>query len=187
MITCSTNTVLNGPENPNFLGSNYFYFSLSRLPTFTHFVQSANLPMISTRVLNQPTTLGTYPKIPATNYYFDDLQVTFFVNADMENWRELYVWLRGIGNMIDDYTNLPYNPGDPNGVFSDATLLITNQNYSPVMEANFKYVFPKSLGGINFTSQNASTDPISCTVNFAYSYYTLCNIPGTGFCGPTCF
>jgi hypothetical protein len=143
--------------------------------------------MINTRVLNQPSNLGTYPKIPATNYYFDDLQVSFLVNANMENWREIYVWLRGIGNMVDDNTNLPYSPSNPEGVFSDATLLITNGTYSPILQVNFKYVFPKSLGGINFSSQNVSTEPITCNVNFAYSYYTVCHVPYAGFSGTTCF
>ena len=143
--------------------------------------------MISTRAINQPTTLGTYPKVPATNYYFDDLQVSFLVNANMENWREIYVWLRGIGNMVDDLTNLPYNPANPEGVFSDATLLITNGTYAPILEANFKYVFPKSLGGINFSSQAVSNEPITCTVNFAYSYYEICRVPYAGSTSSACF
>lgn len=181
MANCNTNTILSGPENPNFLASNYYQFSLSRIPNFTYFVQSANIPMLSTRTLNQPTTLGTYPKIPSTNYYFDDLSVTFMVNADMKNWIEIYDWMKGIGNLKTDYSNLPYDPSNPDGVFSNASLLVTNSSYKPIMTANFYYVFPRTLGGINFSSQNTSTDPVSCSVNFSYAYYEVTTIGGTGY------
>lgn len=184
MAGCNTNIILNGPENPNLLASNYFFFKIARIPNFTYFVQSANLPMISTRSLNQPSSLGTFPKIPATNYYFDDLQVSFLVDAEMKNWLEIYNWLQGIGNLKDDVTNLNYDESDMNGVFSEATLLVTNSAFTPILQANFKYVFPKLLGGINFTTQNTSSEPISCSVNFSYSYYELLAIGASGASGP---
>jgi len=178
---CSSNTVLSGPVNPNFLATNYYFFSLSRFPDFTYTVQSANLPMISTRAINQPTNLGTFPKIPATNYYFDDLQVNFLVNADMSNWMSMYDWLKGIGNLKDDESNFPYDPTNlTSGVFSEATLMITNSAYVPILSARFFYVFPKSLGGINFTTQNLSYEPVTCTVNFSYSYYEIVSSPNAG-------
>jgi hypothetical protein len=181
MSSCNSNTILTGPENTNYLATNYFKFLLKRIPNFEFFVQSANLPMMSTRAINQPTTLGTFPKIPATNFYFDDLMVNFMVNNDMKNWIEIYDWMKGIGNLKTDYNNLPYDPADPNGVFSTATLIVTNSQYAPLMQAVFYYVFPRSLGGINFTSQNTSTDPVSCTVNFSYSYYEVFPIGGEGY------
>lgn len=179
MTQCNTNTILNGPENPNLLASNYFFFKIARIPNFTYFVQSANLPMISTRALNQPSNLGTFPKIPATNYYFDDLQVSFLVNADMKNWLEIYDWLKGIGNLKDDNDNLNYDPASTTEVFSEATLLVTNSAFTPILQANFKYVFPRLLGGINFTTQNTSAEPIACSANFSYSYYELVPLGAT--------
>lgn len=183
MATCTTNTILNGPENANLLASNYFFFTVARIPNFTFFTQSANLPMISTRMINQPTTLGTFPKIPATNYYFDDLQASFLVNADMSNWLEIYNWLKGIGNLKDDTSNLPYDPADQNGVFSSASLLITNNSFKPILQANFYYVFPRTLGGINFTTQNTTFEPITCSVNFSYSYYEIVPVGATASAG----
>jgi hypothetical protein len=173
MTQCNTNQVLTKPDNINFLGSNYFYFSLTRLPNFQTFVQSANLPMMSSRTINQPISLGTFPKIPAGNYYFDDLQVSFMVNADMKNWIEIYDWMKGIGNLKDNMDNLKYDPGDLNEIFSDALLMITDSTYKPILKASFKHVFPRSLGGINFNTQTVTTEPVVCSVNFAYSYYEL--------------
>ena len=71
LTDCNTNTVLTDkPENVNYLANNFFQFHIDRIPNFTYFIQSANLPMLSTRSINQPSTLGTFPKIPATNFIF---------------------------------------------------------------------------------------------------------------------
>jgi hypothetical protein len=181
MAECNDNTILSGPENVNYLASNYFKFSVTRIPTFTYFVQSANIPSMTTRYLTQPNSFGTYPKTPAGNYTFDPIDVTFMVSADMSNWVELYQWMKGVGNLKDDRYQLPYNKYDDTGVFSDASLMIMNSSYRVIGSIVFKYVFPISLGAIPFTSQNASTDPISCSVQFAYTYYEY--IP-TGATGP---
>lgn len=173
MGTCNTNTILNGPNNPNLLTTSYYFFKISRIPNFTYFVQSASLPSISMAVLNQPINLGTYPKVPATNYNFGELDVSFLINADMSNWLEIYNWMKGIGNLKDDASNLTYDPASTTGVFSDATLMITNSAYKPIMQANFKYVFPRSLGEVSFTTQNTTNEPIKCSVVFAYSYYEV--------------
>lgn len=180
MAQCNDNTIINGPENVNYLASNYFRFSVSRIPTFTYFVQSANVPSMTTRYLTQPNTLGTYPKTPAGNYTFDPIDVTFMISADMKNWVELYQWMKGVGNLKDDYYQLPYNKYDNTGVFSDAELMIMNSSYKTIGRIAFKYVFPISLGDIVFSSQNTSTEPISCSVQFAYTYYEYIQVGSTG-------
>lgn len=180
MAVCNTNTVIKGPADVNYLASNYFRFSVSRIPTFTHFVQSANLPSMTTRYITQPNTLGTYPKIPAGNYTFDPIDVTFMVSADMKNWNELYLWMKGLGNLKDDKYQLPYDKYDDTGVFSDAELLIMNSAYKTIGKIVFKYVIPISIGNIAFSSQNTSTDPVSCSAQFAYSYYEYIPEGSTG-------
>jgi hypothetical protein len=173
MASCNTNTVINGPTDPNFLASNYYFFSVTRIPNLTYSVQSANLPSIGMGVINQPSNLGLPPKIPATNYSFGELEVSFLVNAQMTNWLEIYNWMKGIGNLKDDTTNLNYDPASTSGVFSDGTLLVTNSAYKPILQASFKYLFPKSLGDISFNTQTTTNEPVKCSVTFAYSYYEI--------------
>jgi hypothetical protein len=180
MADCNTNTVVSGPGNVNFLNNNYFKFELSRLPNFTYFVQNANIPSLTARYANQPSNLGVFPKIPAGNYIFDPLEVSFNVAANMQNWIDIYNWMKGIGNLKDDLTQLPHHKFDNTGVFSDASLLIMNSSYVPISKVVFKYVFPLSLGAMSFTTQNTSTDPMSTTVQFAYSYYELVAAGSTG-------
>lgn len=166
---CNPNTVLTGkPEDTNYLASNYFQFHIDRIPNFTYFVQSANLPMLSTRAINQPATLGTFPKIPATNFIFDDIQVTFLVDNKMRSWLELYNWMKSMGNLKDTKSQI-----DHHDKFSDASLLITNSAYQPILKIHYYYIFPNTLGSINFTSTAQTTEPVICSANFSYSYYEI--------------
>lgn len=105
------------------------------------------------------------------------------VSANMKNWIEIYNWMKGVGNLKDDLTQLNYKKFDDTGVFSDGDLFIMNSSYSPISRISFKYMFPISLGALNFSSQNTSTDPVSTTVQFAYSYYELFSIGSTGATG----
>lgn len=180
MAQCDTNTLLSGPENTNFLNNNFFKFHLSRLPDFTFFVQTAIVPSFTTKYVNQPTTLGTFPKIPAWNYIWDPLEVSFSVSSNMKNWIDIYDWMKGVGNLKDDKTQLPYHKFDNTGVFSDAEIWITNSSYEPISKVVFKYVFPITLGQLAFSTQTTSTDPVSCSVQFAYSYYELVRVGLTG-------
>lgn len=180
MADCNTNTVISGPGNVNFLNTNYFQFNLTRLPNFTYFVQTAMVPSLQTRYANQPSNLGVFPKIPAGNYIFDILEVGFNVAANMQNWIDIYNWMKGVGNLKDDYTQLDYKKFDNTGVFSDASLVITNSSYVPISKVVFKYLFPISLGSLAFSTQTTSTDPMTCSVQFAYSYYELVAAGSTG-------
>lgn len=169
MTDCNTNIVLGEkPENTNYLSSNFFQFSLDRVPNLTYFVQSVNLPMLTSRAINQPAIFGTLPKIPATNFIFDDLQITFLVDSEMKSWKELYNWMKSLGNLSDFGDQSKHRDK-----FSDATLLIMNSAYKPLVKIKYYYVFPTALGSMNFNVTSSSNDPIVTSINFAYSYYDL--------------
>jgi hypothetical protein len=169
LTDCNTNTVLTDkPENVNYLANNFFQFHIDRIPNFTYFIQSANLPMLSTRSINQPSTLGTFPKIPATNFIFDDLQITFLVDSQMKSWTELYNWMKSIGNLKDTTSQI-----DHHQKFSDATLLITNSAYKPILKVTYYYIFPNTLGSINFSVTSQTTGSVVCSANFSYSYFEI--------------
>jgi hypothetical protein len=169
---CNPNTAIGGgPENTNYLVTNFFTFTIEKIPDFRYYVQSVNLPMLTSRSINQPAVFGTYPKIPATNFTFDDLQVTFLLDAEMKSWKSLYDWIKTLGNLKN------YNDAvDHQDKFSMGTLLITNSAYKPVMKANFHHIFPVNLGSVNFSVTATTTTPVSISANFAYSYYEIVDL-----------
>lgn len=168
-VDCNVNEAIGGgPTNLNYLSGNQFQFRIDKIPDFTYFVQSANIPMLTSRAINQPTIFGTLPKIPATNFIFDDLQVTFLVDNLMKSWKDIYYWIRSLGNMEDFKDAIPHKDK-----FSNAQMLIMNSAYTPVLKIYYYNLFPTTLGSINFSVTSTNNDPIATSVNFAYSHFDI--------------
>lgn len=138
------------------------------------FCQSVNLPGIGYGVADQPTTLGHPVRVPTGAFRFEDLELTFRVDENVANWRELHTWIKTTGNYDDDVNTLPYHPTKTKlGKTSSATLLITNSAYKPKLKVQFKHVFPQYVSGINFSVVAPTSTEAVATVKFAHSGYTI--------------
>lgn len=159
--------VCNNPSN-NPLLVNYFQFILDRVPNIVYFCQAANLPGIGYGVAEQPTSLGHPVMVPTGAFRFEDLELTFRVDENLTNWREIHSWIKTTGNYSDDANTLPYPEKT-----SDATLLITNSAYKPKIKIHFKHLFPQYLSGINFVVNAPIAAEAIATVKFAHTGYEI--------------
>ena len=155
-------------SNPNPLLTTGFRFLLSRTPNITYFCQSANVPDISLGEMEQPTTFIPI-KHPGNSFTYSDLEISFIVDENMENWREIHNWMTSLKN-VEDYTEFESNTAMHT---SDARLMILNSAMQPNLEIEFKYIFPKSLSGVNFTSSTDDTEPVICNATFAFTSYDI--------------
>ena len=73
-----------------------FRFSISKLPKVEYFCTAANIPGISLGSAEQPTPLKDIP-IPGDKLSYDNLEITFLIDENLENYREIHGWLTGIG------------------------------------------------------------------------------------------
>ena len=161
-------TFTNQPTNINYLSPVGFRFGIEALPQTTWFLTSANLPGISLGEVPQPTPLmPTF--VPGNDITFEPLNVTFIVDEDLQNWRELYDWLIGLG-FPNDYNE--YKSQKANQIHSDATLSLLNSNMQPNYRILFKDLFPTSLGEVSFDSSSADVDGIKATASFRYLSYS---------------
>ncbi len=156
------------PVTHNALIVNYFQFSLSRVPNMVYFCQSANLPGLAFGSAEQPTVLGHPVKVPTGAFRFEDLELTFRVDENLTNWREIHTWIKTTGNYESDESTLPYKEKT-----SDARLLITNSSYRPKISINFRHVFPISLSGLNFNTTAQDSFEMTATVKFAFTGYEI--------------
>ena len=156
------------PVTHNALIVNYFQFILNRVPNMTYFCQSANLPGIVFGVVEQPTTLGHPVKVPSGAFRFEDLELTFRVDENLQNWKEIHTWIKNIGNYDSDTHTLPYEQQT-----SVAKLIITNSNYRPKISVNFLHVFPISLSGLNFNTTAQDSFEMTASVKFAFTGYEI--------------
>ena len=157
------------PSDINNLSPVGYKFYIESLPQTNWFLTSVNLPSISLAEVPHPTPL-MQAAVAGNDLVFDPLNITFLVDENLNNWRELYDWLRGLGFPHD------YKEYNKDHLYSDATLTILNSNMNPNYNIVFKDLFPTSLGEILFDSASADIEGIKATATFRYLTYTYENI-----------
>jgi len=156
------------PDNINLLSPVGFRFNIEYLPKTNWFLTSANLPGITLGEVVQPTPLMP-TQVPGNDLTWEPLNITFLVDENLNNWRELYDWLIGIGfpNEYSEYKNQKANQ-----IYSDATLTILNSNMNANYIIQFKDLFPTSLSEVAFDSASADIEGIKATASFRYLTYS---------------
>jgi hypothetical protein len=166
--------------NRNYLSPLGFKFVLSKYPKIDFFSNSAEIPGINLGVAIQPTYLKDIP-IPGDKISYDDFNLKFFVDENLENYLQVHNWIRGLGypENVAEYQEFlnqdPYNPGVQNASSgqSDGSLIIYNSNYNPVASVTFSGLFPTSLSTINFDATNTDVQYVTAEVNFKYTLYDI--------------
>ncbi len=156
------------PSNTNLLLSTGFRFLLTRTPNITYFCQSVNIPDFSLGEVEQPTRFIPV-KHPGTSWSYNDLEVSFIIDENMENWREIHDWMRSLRN-VEDFTEYEENADNH---YSDASVVILNSAMKPNLEVTFDRIFPKSLSGIQFSSDATDTSQIVASATFAFTSYDI--------------
>lgn len=172
------NAIVDQPSNRNFLAPINFQFQLKRAPTVTFFIQKINLPQISL----MPIMKGSeYIPIPyaGEQLTYSPLTLEFKVDEDLINYLEIHNWLTGLGRpeTYDQYKVLSDQPGyTGDGVYSDISLLIYNNNKNPNYEVTYKDAFPVRLSGINFNTTSTDIKYATSTVDFKYTNYEIVSL-----------
>lgn len=173
------------PSNQNFLSPVGFKFVIGRTPNVDYFCQSASIPDISIGVREIQTPIKDY-SIPGDKMTFGDLNLRFLVNEQLDNYYEIYKWLKGLTNPqawdeFYEYIQTVDEPGRTTNFtkqMSDARLLILNSNYNTVSSVNFKNIWPTSLSTLEFDSTVSDINYFTAEVNFKYSVYEITNSDG---------
>ena len=184
----TTNTYSRQPSKQDYADPTKFKFSIIKLPKVEYFCTQVNLPGISiSDNYSQPTPFRDIP-LPGEKLRYEPLSVTFLVDENLENYQEIYGWLRGIGfpgghaefktllaggsDRFPTSKNATPNQG---GIFSDATLNILTSKNNPVTEVRFNDCFPISLSSLQYNQQATDTDYLTATVTFEYKLYDFAN------------
>ena len=159
---------LNQPTNMNFLSPVGYRFYIDNLPNTNWFITATTIPGISLgeAIFPGPTMDSA---VPGDTLVFGGLDVTFIVDEDMANWRELYDWMVGL-TFPENYSQ--YKAQKAKFIYSDANMTVLDSNMNPNMKIYFKDLFPTALSDISFDSASADVDTIKGTVSFKYLNYT---------------
>lgn len=162
------------PSNPNFLNTHRFRLVMNRTPSTVYFLQEVNLPGIGTGAAIQPTPFVDIPH-HGDKLVYEDLSITFAVDEDMKNYREIHDWMVGL--------TFPQNFGQHKslvegmyGKTTDILLAILNSNYNPKHYVMFRGAWPSSLGNLRFDSKEQDVNVQSVSATFKYVYYEFLDI-----------
>ena len=191
----TTNALSRQPTKLDLASPTQFKFQILKLPKVEYFCTAVNLPGLSLNTVQQPTPLADIP-LPGEKLSFGDLEMTFMVDENLENYQEISGWLFGLGfpksrtqfaNLVEaakdrfptngkasqttDAGKVKYGAQPIGPVFSDATLNILSSKNRANIEVRFNNVFPVSLSGLQFTQQATDVDYLSAPVTFQYKLY----------------
>ena len=200
----TTNANSRQPTKLDYASPTQFRFSIIKLPKVEYFATAANIPGIQLGQANQPTPLKDVP-IPGDKLEYDNLNITFLVDENLENYREIHGWLTGLGFPKDNeqFRNLQNagsdrfpttkNTGlnkelgqirkavqDDGGLYSDATLFVLTSKNNANLEVRFRDLYPVSLSGLNYNQQETDIQYLTANVTFAYKIYEFATVGASG-------
>jgi len=184
------------PDKLDYVSPTQFKFGIHQLPKVEFFVQSCNLPGISMSTANLETSYKDIP-IMGDKVTYDPLTITFLVDEYLENYISLHNWITGIGfpesrtqfsTFRDTTSNTPPTtpassqqndigvqgkPQRDRAMYSDANLIVLTNKNNPVIEIDFKNVFPTTIGSLEFNQGATDVEYMTCTGTFQYQIYEI--------------
>ena len=191
----TTNAYSRQPTKFDYASPTQFKFQLLKLPKVEYFCTSVNIPGVTLSNVDIATPLKSIP-VPGTILNYGDLEMSFLVDENLENYREIHGWLTGLGfprdhkqaktlvdaakdrfptggksDAITDAGKVTGSPMPLGPVFSDATLNVLTSKNTANIEVRFSDMFPVSLSALNFNQQAADVDYLSASVTMKYKIY----------------
>ena len=162
------------PKNKNYLAPAGMSFVLKRAPTVEFFCQVANIPGLS--FPSVPEQANPFITIPLTGDHlqFEELQITFKVDEDLRNYREIFDWLYNTGYPETGQTSIdlyhkPSWTGE--GIKSDGSLIINTNEKNPNIEVRFEDLEPISISSINMNTKDETIAYVEATARFRFTIY----------------
>ena len=191
----TTNVYTREPAKLDYASPVQFRFKCSKLPEVEFFCQTANIPGISIGSASMPTGLKAI-QIPGEKVSYQDLAISFLVDENLNNYKEIHDWIIGLGfpQNQTQFANLQSTGADrypgstsgaivpetniavplaEGGTYSDATLTVLNSKNIAVTEIRFNNIFPTSLGALSYDVQASDVNYLQASVDFSYMYYEI--------------
>lgn len=156
------------PANSNSMQTTNFKLVFTRMPNVTFWCTSVNIPSINIGEVTVPTR--TMPiHVPGSSVQLDQLRLTFMVDEDFKNWKEIYDWSRKIVP-FEDLTEIYPNV---NNYYSDAVIHCLNSAKNPNIRFTFKKVFPVSIDGFDLSAALNEPEPVTINSTFVYDSFDI--------------
>tara|TARA_Y100000385_G_scaffold271022_1_gene310583 strand:- start:676 stop:1164 length:489 start_codon:yes stop_codon:yes gene_type:complete len=155
----------------NYLSSAGFKIIFKRLPHVEFFSNKILLPSVTTNAVKSDTPLRAYYSV-GDHLNYADLDLTFIIDENMGNYREIFEWLKGIGtpDNLEQYDKLK-NSAD--GDTSDVTVLILDSHKQPNLEVTYINAMPIGLTPVSLDLSNQDVIYPEATVTMRYDAFDI--------------
>ena len=169
--------------------------AFNRLPKTTWFCTAANVPGITLGEATYPTPMADM-FVAGDKLTFETLNITFLVDEELQNYRELWEWIVAMGAPVSHSqwtTGLTKGDGltttfsavgtDDNinprqkststdkNLYSDAALIVYNSKNIAKVDIKFKNMFPTSLSSLEYSQDSTDVEYFKACATFRYLYY----------------
>ena len=158
----------------------------ARIPKVEWFCTNVNLPGITLGEAQYPTPM-TDIGLTGDKLTFETLSITFLVDEELQNYRQLWDWMVGIGfpKNHSQFSNALTGGTSPTTVsptekgttpsekplYDEATLIIYNSKNIAKLQVKFKDMFPTSLSGLAYAQDATDIDYFRADATFRFLYY----------------
>lgn len=155
----------------NYLSPLEFVVTVKRLPHVQFFTQRATIPSVNLQPIEKPTPFKALFE-PGDSIVYSDLNLSFIVDEQMNNYIEVFNWLKGLSfpESFNQYKNLQESE---EGIKSDISIVVKNSHKNPSLLINYYSCFPTSLSEIQLDTTQSDVVYPEATVVFQYNYFTI--------------
>ena len=193
-MTTSTSPLNRQPSKLDYTRPTQLRVLINQLPKVEYFTTEANIPGITLSEIEYGTPLKNIPLL-GDKLTYENLDITFIVDENLENYIEMHTWLTAIGfpkdrkqfsefrsatsNVATNTRGESKDIGDvkastpERAMYSDAMLTILTNKNNPVVECRFRDVFPTSLSGLTYSQNQTDVEYLTATVSFKYEIYEI--------------
>jgi|TARA_B110000908_G_scaffold16963_1_gene19067 hypothetical protein len=155
----------------NFLSPISFKVVIDRLPNVEFFTQRVSLPGLSMMAPQQASPIHNIYQTPDRLEY-SDLDLSFIVDEDMENYHEILLWMEGMGTpeSTDQRAALEKSKY---GSKSDMSIIIESSARNSNIKFTFTECFPTALSGVALDATASTVTHPEVNVTFRYTNMTF--------------
>lgn len=161
--------------NLNNLSGNGFILVIDKFPNLTFTIQDVRLPGVELPAKKMYSPAG-YLFAPGDKLEYNSLDVKFLVDESLNNWREVYNWMRQLAptNIGEGYDTVSqYTTRKTDGTRTTGTLSVLTNNLNLNLKISYYGLIPVSLGQIDFSTSDSDNRTISCYASFVYDYFDM--------------
>lgn len=162
----------------DFFYQDKFKFVLRKTKLVSYLCFDVKFPSVTINRIDVQTGINPYP-VAGNKLLYDNLTLSFKIDENLENWLEIYNWMRGLGtpSSSDEFVEL-LNTNDVrrkgNVVTYDGTLFTLTNKMSSNVKFFFNDMFPINLTGPELTLSNVPQGIVlTASVTFAFTRFLV--------------